>query len=360
MLSITSLLSPLIIGFGVMMGVVILDARTIYVRGFDVPQAMSQQGYSGGVFERKVIDQVRLIERTARTRPETRRLALDSEKSTLDLIAGYFGVEPLVRAIQGSSELLEYAVAGEIVARGDEFVLSMRTTHYGGALSEFHIAKPKTDVDGLVQATAEAIVRIVDPQILCASRLRVGLATNPPDLGAAEKCVLETVETAAYVDRPWLWTLAGVIEFLRNDRAAAARYFARAVKLDPDFSPALLNIGILYSLEGRHIEAIKAYRLVFRRPSPEDSPQTYAAALVEWGDSLIALGLSREGERKYRQAIRYDGDFLLAYHRLLAVKPPGPRRDALQAKAAGVARRADQLYTENLLGLIRDAAHPKP
>ena len=360
MLSISSLLSPLILGIGVLMGVIILDTRTIYIRGFDVPSSVSQAGYSGRVFERKMVDEIRLIERVARTRPETRRLSIDSEKSSLDLIAEYVGIEPLVRAIQGSSTLLEYAVAGEIVADGDNLVLSMRVTHFGGDLTEVRISKPKGEIDELVSEAAQRLVRAVDPQILCAALLRTGFSATPIDVGPAEQCIIEAMRTATYKDRPWLWTLAGVTHFVKRDHAAAARYFVQALKLDPVFSPALLNIGILYALDGRHDEAIKAYTLVFAQPSPEDSPQTYAAAYVAWGDSLLALGRPGDAQGRYAQAIKADPYFLLGYERMLEMAPPGRGADALRDKAASVARQADQLYTENILGFVREAAKPRP
>jgi len=356
MFALSDLVTPLILAVTALLGAAVLDARTVYVYQFHVPEHMSWAGYAEGVLEQKILDELRVIERAAVTRPETRSFTLDSEKKgTLDLMAAYAGVEPLVRAIQSSSELLEYTIMGEVVEVDQNYVLTMRIKHYGGQLTEVHVTRSQTDVDGLIAEAARAVIHVVDPQILCAALLRTALDQRPLNIVPAEKCILDSLPRASYQDRVWLWNLAGVIEFLKGDRAKAAHRLAQALRLSPDFSPALLNLGILYAIEGRHEEAVKAYKMVFRRETPDDSPQTSAATYTEWGTSLVALGDIKGAEEKYAAAIKVDPHYVPAYQRWANLLP-GPQAKALRDRATRVARRGPGVYTENLLGVVLDAA----
>jgi tetratricopeptide (TPR) repeat protein len=112
-------------------------------------------------------------------------------------------------------------------------------------------------------------------------------------------------------------------------------------------------MGVLHALNGRHEDAIKSFETVLRKPTLDDSPQTYAANYVEWGESLAALGKSREAVPLYVKAIRSDPLYVEAYERLAVAMGPGPWADELQRLAGIGLQKHEQIYTENRVGVIQ-------
>jgi tetratricopeptide (TPR) repeat protein len=130
--------------------------------------------------------------------------------------------------------------------------------------------------------------------------------------------------------------------------------------INSDFSPALLNLGILFAHNGRHEEAIRAYATVFRRATRGESPQTYAATYTEWGNSLMALGRRQEAVERYGDAVRADPRYAPAYTFWAAALEPGPEAERLRAAGRRIEQANDQLYTENLVGVIRETRTTPP
>jgi tetratricopeptide (TPR) repeat protein len=358
--TLSGLFAPLLIAGGVLLGIAVADTQEVYFRELLVPPTFTQRGYSQAVALQRIHDNLLALERRARTRPETQRLETESEAGPLGLIAQYLNITLIARALQDSSRLIEYTINGSIVQNGDQHTMHIRIAHRDGQRLELVLNQPTADIEGLLQDAAVAILSIIDPHILCTIRLRDGLGTTPPNLAPARDCVANTMPTASRDDRVWLFNLAGVIAFLEHDHAGSVAAFRTALHLDPDFSPALLNLGILLAENGRHEEAIHAFRTVFRRVTRGESPQTYAATYTEWGNSLMALGRPEEARERYADAVRADPRYALAYFFWANSLPPGPQAEALRRRGEAAQRANDQLYTENLVGVIRETRVTPP
>jgi len=355
MLGFTSLLAPLLLGGALLLGVAVSDVKTIYIREMVIPSSLSDAGYTAEVVERRINDNILAIERQASTRPESRRLATDADRSPLELLADYLNVELLVRAIQDAGGLIEYSIAGSVVVEGRQNVMRLDIRHSQGQRSVVTITRPAAEIPELLMDAASAILRVTDPQIVCASLLRQGLLVDPPNFDDAQSCILGSLPVAANDDRIWLYNLAGVIAFLRGDQAGAVRGFRAALRLDREFSPAMLNLGILFADNGRHRDAIRAFRAVFDQETMGESPQTYAAAYTEWGNSLVAMGRHDEALARFADAVRTDHRYAPAYFSWANALAPGDQQDNLRRYGRIVATYHDQHYTENLVGRIRNA-----
>ncbi|MCC7274961.1 MAG: tetratricopeptide repeat protein [Alphaproteobacteria bacterium] len=353
MLSLSSLILPALVALGVLTGIAVVDTQTVFLRTITIPGSMSGMGYTSAVVESRIAENLQRMEREARTRPETRRLALESEERPLELIADYLNLTTFVRAMQNTSGLIEFSVQANIVEDGDHYLMRLSIVHRGGSAATQSVRKPRADVEGLLRDTALMILLVVDPQVVCAGILRRYLESAVGAVDDVVDCIERTLTIARPNDRIWLHNLAGVAQFLKRDHAGAAEQFGRALRLDPDFSPALLNLGIMFALDGRHEEAIKFYRDVFPNPTIGESPQTYAAAYMEWGNSLIALGRGGEAEEKFAAAVRADPQFAATYFRWAETLPPGDRAEELRQLGRMAVRQNAQIYTENLVGVVR-------
>jgi tetratricopeptide (TPR) repeat protein len=131
--------------------------------------------------------------------------------------------------------------------------------------------------------------------------------------------------------------------------------FREAPRIEPTFSPALVNVGVLLQESGKPVEAAKAYEYLFADIGDGVSDRTYAAAYAEWAKSLVALGRPGEAAQVLREAIAADPRYAQSYFQLADLLPPGPEAEGLRRRGEQVARSSDQLYTENLVGAVLDA-----
>ena len=347
------LISPLLYLAAAVLGLmVVTDYNTVYVETVEVPESLTQVGYSGEVVRQRVMDNILAIERQAHTRRTARRLALQAEPGALESIAEYLQITPIVRTLQGSAGLLEYVADADIVANADQLVLTLEVRHRDGRRMDVTLRRPVADIEPLLNDGAHALMFAMQPSTLCAALLRHAIGYHATSYDEARRCVDKAL-TNNLGSTDWLHNLAGVVRFLQGDQAAAFDHFRQAIDLNPDLSPALLNVGVLHALNGRHEDAIKSFETVLRKPTLDNSPQTYAANYVEWGESLAALGRSREAGSLYVKAIRADPLYVEAYERLAEAIRPDPRADELQRRADLARQKEEQIYTENLVGVIQ-------
>ena len=356
----SSLFTPLLLAAGVLLGIAVADTQEVYIRELSVPPSFTRAGFTPTVVDNRIHDNLLALERTARTRPETRRLATEADKTPLELIAEYLNITLIARALQDASSLIEYSINGMIVQDGTNHVMRLAVRHRGGSRVNVVITRPQAQIEELLQDAAAAILQVIDPHILCTVRLREGLSQTPRNVAAAQQCITASMPLASRADLLWLYNLQGVVAFMGNDHEGATHAFRAALRINPDFSPALLNLGILLSQNGRHEEAIRSYALVFRREGRGESPQTYAATYAEWGNSLMALRRQPEALQRYADAVRADPRYALAYFFWADALPPGPEAERLRARGRLVQQRNDQLYTENLVGVIRETRVTPP
>ncbi len=356
----STLLVPVLAAAAVLLGIAVADTQEVYIRELSVPPSFTHAGYTTVVVDDRLHNNLLELERTARTRPETRQLATEADKSPLELIAQYLNITLIARALQDASRLIEYSISGSVVQVGNNHVMRLAIRHRGGSHVHVTITRPVAEIEALLSDAATGILQVIDPHILCTIRLRDGLARTPVDIATAQQCIEASLPLAARSDKIWLYNLLGVVGFMRADYAGATNAFRAALQLDSEFSPALLNLGILFAHNGRHDEAIRAYEAVFRRRTRGESPQTYAAAYTEWGNSLMALQRREEALARYADAVRVDPRYALAYSFWADALPPGPEASRLRVLGQRIAQANDQVYTENLVGVIRDTRAAPP
>src|SRR5262245_50391846 len=101
--SLSGLFAPILVAAGVLLGIAVVDTQEVYIRDLVVPPSFIQRGYSVEVAETRIHQELLALERQARTRPETQRLATESETGPLGLIAQYLNLTLVARALQDST-----------------------------------------------------------------------------------------------------------------------------------------------------------------------------------------------------------------------------------------------------------------
>lgn len=348
------LLTPLAAAVALLSAVVVFDSQAVYVKQVDVPLSLWSEGFNSEVMQEELASAMVDIEREGRAREATRDLALESSDGSIDLVTEYLELTPLVRAFQQSGGFVAYVVDGHVTRSGDDYVLELDIARRDGSEFTATVTHPRDDVPGFVRKGAEAVMRVVEPEPLCASHLAQAL-TKSGDLKVAERCIEETLPLALAHDRKWLLNLSGVVKYVQGDQVAAMERFSQALRVDNTFSPALLNVGVMLDQSDKPGEAVKAFELLFADLDDGVSDRTYAAAYAEWGRVLAKLGRRAEAIAVLRTGIAANPGYAPTYLLLADLLPDGAEARELREQGEYVARTRDQLYTENLVGLVLDA-----
>jgi tetratricopeptide (TPR) repeat protein len=121
------------------------------------------------------------------------------------------------------------------------------------------------------------------------------------DIFMARKMYREAVET--YKEAPEsaiLMNKIGIAYHQLTDLNGAARYYQRAIKLDPKFSQAINNLGTIYYSRQSYRRAIGQYKKVLRI-SPDS-----ASTLANLGSAYLARKQYELASENYQKALALD------------------------------------------------------
>lgn len=358
MLFLTNLFNTVVLTVGLLAAEVTLDSRAVSFQSVNVPPALVAQGYSAEVAQQRIISGALAVVRDARTYREAQSVQSANSDDSVELIASYLGMRPLLQAAQQAAGGLEYKVAADIVAEPESFVLRMRVSRFDGRVVRARVARPKDQAEALLADGGFMLLRLIDPHVACSAILRRSASAGVPDVQQTIQCVEESLAASGDEDRTWLYNLLGVARVLGGETEGALSAFQSALRVDPEFSPSLLNLGILFAGADRHADALRAYAAVFRHRGVGDSPQTYAATYAMRAMSLERLGRHREALDSLRRAIREDPGYYLPQQLLLARLPAATaearalRRAITEVHLRNATNPQDQIYTDNLLGML--------
>ena len=336
-----------------------LDSRTVAIHRVSVAGPVSSSwGAHADALEEKLKDEAYRVMREAYSRKEPARISTPNADGSVESLARGVGLQRLMIRLQQATGNLEYAVTAEILVEKEKAILEIRAKRYDKQVVRARVERPMDQLNELIEDGGWALVRLFDPHIACAAVLRRSMEEGRVQPGRTLDCVNNAIPTSTEADRPWLYNLQGVGLTLQGRRAEAIKSFAHALKLEPDFSLPLLNLGVLLAANGQHEEAIKAYETVFRKRLRSDAPQIHAAAYAMWALSLEKLGRSAETLPMLRKAIRTD----LAYDlppRLLLERLPSDSAEAGELRKI-IAELGDTsgdsdwkpVYTDNLVGVM--------
>jgi tetratricopeptide (TPR) repeat protein len=166
------------------------------------------------------------------------------------------------------------------------------------------------------------------------------------DFDAAEVCLNEAAER--HPGLPNVWNMLGVIHHARSRLPDAQRCFETAVKLNPGYTEAALNLAVTYNEVGKYREAREVYFRAIQRT--RDEPRhldpfvkgKLANLHADLGAAYAECALWPEAVREYQNALglcpgfvdlrtrlaqvfRDMGDLVSAAHELEVVKAHNPR-----------------------------------
>lgn len=310
------LAGPILAALAMFGFVVVADPQTVHLERITVPTELADQGYVPGVPEARLRDALLQMERDGRSFADSRALAADAEPTTLRLLAENMGLTPSLRAMQKATGKVAHAVSGDVVRKEDRLLLTLRVVSADGR-SELRTASSEAGKpEELIQNGAESLLEAVDPYARAAWKFRKefyvrGAEMSFPYSSFYLRAALQAKQSR--IDPRWANNLLGVISQIEKAPDKALGYFQAALAVDPAFSPALVNRGVVLAALGRHREAIESYRKVLELPVCHACGPVHAAAYTWWGVSLAALGQAAASDQSFEYAIQAEPNYNDAY-----------------------------------------------
>lgn len=348
-----SLMTPVWAALALFSYAVVADPQTLHVEPISTPESLIADGYAPAVASARLMDAARRIEEEARSFKPARRLAADAEQTALRVLAQSVGATPAIRAMQKTTGRIGVVATGEIVRKSNQLELTLRTIAANGAERRMVVVEPSGAVDPLLHQGALALLETADPYVRAAWQFKIdhsaaGCAAALDLVAAAE----HNADAAA--DPRWLANLAGVVAFTDNRIDAALAHFQRALALDPEFSPALVNFGAALASIGLHRDAIESYRRALAAVDDDEWGPANAAAYTLWGVSLAALHQAEAARQSFEYAVQVAPEYPDVYFKwsqvMRAMGNEGEAAEALQRRPDSASR--PPLYPEYLVGAI--------
>lgn len=287
---------------------VFFDVSAVLFHPVEVPLTLEQQGYSRRVMSARLANEVRIVKLKARTVKDQRRVLLPDDESAINTLGGYFDFLTPVRATQELMGLVEFSFVGDVVTRNNEYRLSVRGRNNRTQQFFFSTVAAK-DPEELVRRMAIDIVRFVDPYVVASYYYEATRDQKGTDYGdTLRHCATAMPEG----ERHWAHNLWGLVLLQEGRPDEAIERFRQALRLRPDFVPAVHNWGNALMAKGEHEAAIARFReaLALDSQSHQRTPHAYTG----WATALRALGRLDEAAAMFREAMRADPRFAEAYN----------------------------------------------
>ena len=343
---------PLLTGLAAFTLAVFHNIQGVNIEGLSIPAALSgKTGFTSDIVIKRLADRMQAIEHLAQSRADAREVMVEDDGGAAAILGDYFDLTPMLRVVQTSFGLIPYTFSGEIVVHGPVMEMVLRGHDAGSDRDTLiKVQAPENDLKGLIEKAAYEAVRLVDPTLLAAYQFKKDYLTR--DFTPTEDVIRRGLAQGREADKKWLYNIWGITLFQQSDRDGAIEKFREALALDPAFTSASLNWGVVLARQGRHQEAIAKFTDVVNNWRRGDTPDTLAAALTEWGFSLALTGHTEEAIAKFRQATKTDPTFADAYTAWAEVLSAAGRADEAQAMTTRALEVAPEevVYTDNLVG----------
>ncbi|MCU0661783.1 MAG: tetratricopeptide repeat protein [Myxococcota bacterium] len=175
----------------------------------------------------------------------------------------------------------------------------------------------------------------------------------------AEAYLLKVSEEERFAD---VMNMLGVIYHDKGQVARAQSYFESALRINPNYTEAALNLAVTYNEQGQYDQAKRIYTHVTTRPrGPDGSIEPFARGKLanmhaDLGRAYAELCMWQEAAREYRAALVLSPDFADIRTRLgQLLKDAGDLEGAVSELRAAVAQRPSYVPARVTLGVTHFA-----
>jgi tetratricopeptide (TPR) repeat protein len=343
------------------------------VHAYTIPPYLEERGYSPQIVANQVVDAMRRIQLEVASLNET-DVVVQGQVQPVGQIASYFGIVELLRATETTLGLGPATVQIEITQHGEAAHWRVRGDHAVRGQMVRQGDMPLDDPDALIDRLGLEVIGYVSPFEALAYHFIEDAAENEYEttITAASTLLLDCQRRWAWVctqtsiqnayllrgmaylssDQParafddfdsavkiggqnaMVLAFYGDAFAARGQEDAAQQQYERARQVDADIGQRFYELARGYAQSGNHRLADRRYT------TAADLGLESEAFLVDWGDTLFALGWHEAALERYRQAEAADDETDLYAERIdraleaidqavnatpeQAVEPPAP------------------------------------
>ncbi|MDQ2963447.1 MAG: tetratricopeptide repeat protein [Pseudomonadota bacterium] len=329
------LLAVLIAALAALLYTIVRELRrnTVFLDPIDVPHLLAVRGYSPAVVAERLLDSVLAMQRKAPTLKELR--GVDSCAALVDLqVPARFSLQAIVRSIHQLLRIPEEHIGGEVTREGACYELTLRRRDlFSVTIVGVH---RRADIQSLLAAGAEDVLRAVDPWILAHHYFAQETTEQSPEFTRTLATLEHMMQRAPAAERPWALNMQGICLMQQRQLPQAIERFRDAVAAGPQLPVIHQNWANALDLMGRFDEA-RAHRVraleVPARTTDLLANNAINASLLHRRDQALALArralaLAPDNSRAWSAW----GHVLFGLHRLEQAATAGERAMALGAR----------------------------
>jgi len=292
--------------------------EVLIVDPFTVPKRFEEAGITPEVMANRIGDAMRQIEFDTQISLKKEALAGARDEETIpdvQIPGTKFGLKEVIDVTRGLFRIYPKRISGDIVfpvgpsqetgpnAPKVQATVTIYVSQGRSRGSGIQMQCAGDDVAGMVQHTAELVLRQINPYLLAAYK------DDHKEYDRAIEIVQAMSQDGSQdqLHRAAALALWGDILADQKNNAAAIGKFQQAAELDPKLALAYYNWGLVLFDEGRYDEAIAKFQKTIEF-DPKD-----ADAYLNWGSALNELKKYGEAAAKFKKATEIEPKNANAY-----------------------------------------------
>lgn len=292
---------------------VFFDINAVIFNKVNVPAALEYQGYKGDVVAARLANEVRLINKKARTVKELRKFELPDDESAINELGEYFEFLAPIRAAQQLLGLTQYNFTGDLVKYQSGYRMNVRGSDIPGN-RHFTSIEDGDDPEELINRMSVNAARFIDPYVVASYFYETTVDADSKDFTTTHREIDNCLRVLGQDELQWAYNLWGLVLLREGKPDEALERFGNALNLKPDFVLSVYNGGVAQMNKGAYDPAIAAFKKTLKMDQDAGKTTRTPHAYTQWGVALAAQGKPDEAAGLFQRALKIDPKFALAHY----------------------------------------------
>ena len=311
--------------------------NTVLIEPIQVPQSLVERGYTPEVVAHRLMDEVIAIRDEITSFKEGRVLAADWTRADIQVPGAGISIKTYLSYLRTLIGVPQTRIGGEITRDGDMLSLRLRLRSPQGSHPN-PLAQSATNLDDLLRAGAQDMVKSVDPYLLAfyfASR----------DATVARQLINYCLKNEPTDDDYWAYNLEGTLYLRESDFDDAEKMFQKALELKPDFEVAVMNLGLMNAVREDYEQAEEYFEKAIQL-----NPNVGLVHALK-GLSFALRGDEKNTHVNYEKAVEIDpGDARIYLSWFVAHDLLGQKEEAIEKSKMALTMKPNYIEAHYLLG----------
>lgn len=299
-------------------GLAVLLGEEIAIDKIDVAGELENYGYTSQVVTRQLTDELRTINSTASSELVYLELDASALEEGVDAFEEYFNLTLLVNGTRNLLGLIPYYVTGELISKQGEAILISRvyieeSINREADVKVIRLSGDPANLEPILHEAALEIIQEINPYIVALYYRREERAAGEYDFPRTKRALQRYYQVmppdkhyAGYGLEGRMYMLKAQEDPSLNEEEQeqtmnkARRYLHAALIQKPDFLFPLLNLAIIHADDGDYAESDRYFAKAVR------SQPNHALTRKRWAEALLLQGRTREAILQYVAAVELE------------------------------------------------------